>query len=210
MADSSRVQDRGKGACPECGLDYSRNSERDRRAHLVIHDNAVNGPRTTLKDGDYIVTPATRWQLRNLAFRAAQHARREAGYDFVAFDPYERPNAEYELRAIVRVFRRRVVGLLVTRKRWCVSRAVLDSFKQDQFRLWRPTVVEEVGRHQRRTITMIWVLRKHRGSGIVEGMIRALTNELRTSLEKLGHEMPFTASALRLWRRWGLQKIHIS
>lgn len=149
--------------------------------------------------------------MRNLAYRAAQLARRETKYDFPAFDPWERHDPESDTLAVIKVENRRVIGLIVTRNRSCRYHVPLAKFADDAITGWRPTEGDEVPKTSRRTVGMIWVLQRCRGGGVrALELVNALCAHSGTEVEFLAHETPFTMPALRFWQKLGLERVYIA
>ena len=197
------------GACSQCGLLYVRDDPADRRYHQRYHAAVLNGPRTTLSDGIYFISPRSNKRMRKLAYRAAQIAKRETKYDFPAFHPDEEYDPEFDTLALVKVENHRVVGLIVTCNRICRYLIQLSAFS-DTSVAWRPLGDDEVPATPRRTIDMIWVARKVRGGGRAQELVDALCKSTKIQVGLLGHEIPFTPSALRFWQKLGLDRVYIA
>lgn len=195
--------------CAECGFRYLESEPSNVRAHRNIHDRAVNGPKTTLPDGIYFVNPGSHRRLRQLAYGAAQIARQDTGYDFPSFTVWDRPDHRYQPELAMQVLDNRVVGLVVTRMRPCRHRASLSSFADRDG--WRPVVTEKVPEERRRTIDMLWVLRKKRGGGdIAWGLVEAVAQHCGTNVGAVAHSLPFTEAALRFWVKRDLTDIYVA
>jgi hypothetical protein len=138
--------------------------------------------------------------MRNLAYRAAQVARRETKYDFPAFDPWEKHDPESDTLAVIKVENSRVIGLIP-----------LAKFADDAVTGWHPTEGDEVPTTSRRTVEMIWALQRCRGGGVrALELVNALCGYSGTEVEFLAHEAPFTMPALRFWQKHGLERVYIA
>jgi ribosomal protein S18 acetylase RimI-like enzyme len=206
----SKVQpDNGGGACPDCGLAYSRGSASDVRLHRRVHDEAVNGHRTKLVDGFYAFSHQSPISLQNLAEAAACAARCETEYDFSSFAAIKKKFDEFNTLAILCVKGGRVCGLLVSRERECNYVARLNSFKSNRLSSWYPTEFSEVEPLPRRTIDMIWVLKKYRKQGVAKELIEAFTSHCKLKVEELAHSIPFSEDAVHLWESLGISTIFV-
>jgi hypothetical protein len=197
------------GACPDCGLGYARDYAPDRRYHRQVHDKAVNGHRTKLSDGFYAVTHQSPISSQNLAQAAASSALWETKYDFSSYTAIKKKVDEYNTIAMLCVRGGRVCGLLVSRDRKCNCVASLNSFKSDSFHSWYPTNVSEVQSHVRRTVDMIWVLKKNRKQGVAKELIEAFVAHCILKVEDLAHSIPFREDAVHLWKSLRLSTIYV-
>jgi hypothetical protein len=97
----------------------------------------------------------------------------------------------------------------VTRLRPSDCRATLASF-QDWLDGWRPTAGEHVPETQRRSIDMIWVLKRSRGGNIAWTLVEAMAEHLGIAVGELAHSLPFTEAAVRFWTKRGLTDIYLA
>lgn len=188
----------GLTKCADCGLSYIRGLRADELHHRRFHDEAVGGPKTTLKDGFHVIATNSSNRNREIAARASVLAKRDAKYDFPAYLAYEDNNAV----AFILVLRRRVVGLVVTRERVCDQRATVES-------LSRRDSGDSVPSALRRSIEMVWVLKKYRRQGFARQLIVQVAKHFGLPLEAFAHTTPITDDALALWRRLGLKELYI-
>ncbi len=203
-AESDIEQDR----CPDCGLLYVHGYAPDERYHRKIHDETLNGHRAKLPDGFHPVTHESPISLQKLAQAAASAAQHETHYDFSSFVAFKKKHDEDKTIAMIYINAGRVCGLLVTRERECKFTASLNSFHlggDDS----RPTETRDVEPHVRRAVDMIWVLRKMRNQGVAKGLAQALASHCGMKIGDLAHMVPFTESALNLWKALKMSTIYV-
>jgi len=202
-AESNVEQDR----CRECGLLYVHGHAPDEKYHRKIHDETINGHRAKLPDGFYAVTHESRISLQKLAQAAANSAHHETRYDFSSFVALKKKHDEDKTIAMIYVNAGRVCGLLVTRERECSRAASLNSFQDGDDS--RPTETRDVEPHVRRAVDMIWVLKKMRNQGVAKGLAQALASQCGMKIGDLAHMVPFSESALHLWKALKLSIIYV-
>jgi len=56
---------------------------------------------------------------------------------------------------------------------------------------------------------MIWVLRKMRNQGVAKGLAQALASHCGMKIGDLAHMVPFTESALNLWKALKMSTIYV-
>ncbi len=200
--------DNEHGPCPDCGLHYVRGYAPNERYHRRVHDETVNGHRAKLPDGFYPVTHESRIPTQKLAEVAASAALRETKYDFSSFTACKKKADEHKTIAMLYIKDGRVCGLLVSRERECKQTANLNSFRPDSFHSWRPTEVTDIEPHARRTVEMVWVLKKNRRQGAAKGLIQALAAHCEIKIEDLAHMLPFREDAVHLWKALRLSNIY--
>ena len=194
--------------CSECGLLFVPEHPPDARYHRIVHDKAVNGPKTKICDGFHFITHQSLIGIQRLAQETASAALCETGYDITSFYGVKKKFDEHNTLAVVCVRDGRVTGLLVSRERECKYKVELDSFRQEDGRnSWRPTSADEVETHRRRAVDMIWVLKSKRRQGVAQGLIHALAENCGLRIEDIAHMTPFREDALRLWQGLGLSTI---
>ena len=104
--------------CAECGLDFLRESEQDRRIHELHHDEFVNGIRVpamkpTLVVGHHeefeiLLTTDSRAPETAFLERAATNANSETGYDGGLLDA---PNLDLGVQVIWACAENRIAGV---------------------------------------------------------------------------------------------------
>ena len=183
--------------CVDCGFLYLSGLRTDELQHRRFHDEAVSGPRTFLKDGCHVIDPNSPNRNRELAARVAVLAKRDTRYDFPAYLA-----DDDDAIAFILVLRGRVVGLVVTRQRVCGQRTAIESLRGSDSCKSVPSTL-------RRSIEMIWVIKKHRQRGFARRLIVKAAKYFGLSVEAFAHTTPFTDDALNFWRRMGLNEVYI-
>jgi ribosomal protein S18 acetylase RimI-like enzyme len=185
--------------CADCGLRYMRALPEDEREHRRYHDEAINGPKTKLKDGCHIINMNAPKSASELAARAAILAKRDTRYDYPA---YRADDNEESPVAFIMVIKGHVVGLVISRERRCWQRAPIESLRdKDSGTPVRSTV--------RRSIEMIWVLRECRGKGIARGLVAEASKHFALPIEEFAHTTPLTDDAQEFWRKIGLRELYV-
>lgn len=185
--------------CADCGFRYMRTLLEDEREHRRYHDEAINGPKTKFKDGCRIINMKAPKSARELAARAAILAKRDTRYDYPA---YRADDNEENPVALIMVIKGHVVGLVISRERRCQQRASLESLRhKDSGTPVQSTV--------RRSIEMIWVLRKYRRKGVCRGLIVEASKHFALPIEEFAHTTPITDDALEFWRKIGLREVYV-
>src|SRR6266700_90938 len=183
--------------CNECNLQYLRGVSEEELHHHHYHDEVVNGPKSVLGDGYFVITIETALVVREATERAAVLAKRDTHYDFPS---YTADDDDPDTVAAIAVRQGRIVGLIVARHQECRHTVELDQYAQavDQIAL------SEVTPHCRPAVEMIWVLSAQRGSSIAKHLVAKLTNALNTDADQLAHMTPFTDAALNFWQKLGI------
>jgi ribosomal protein S18 acetylase RimI-like enzyme len=188
--------------CRDCDLRYVRNDSADEQHHREYHDERIDGPKTAMSSGLYLVSSSSNICTRKLAAQAAIHAKRDAGYDFPAYTVDEQ-NAEDQPLALIAVAQERVVGLIVTSYRVCQHRTTVAGLSE-------PTLsIEDVPPSSRRAIEMIWVLKKCRRAGLARRLVTEVCRSLQVSLKEVAHVTPFTDDALQFWQSFSLHNLFV-
>ena len=194
--------------CPDCGLLYVHGLARDERYHRKIHDQVVNGPQAKMADGFYAVTHESPMSLQKLAQAAASAAHHDTRYDFSSFVAVKKQHDEDKTIAMIYIEAGRVCGLVVSREQECKFTASLNFFRVDSTDS-RPAETSEVQPHSRRAVEMIWVLKKMRQRGIAKRLAQALASHCGVQITDLAHMIPFSESALHVWKALKLSTIYI-
>jgi hypothetical protein len=179
------------------------------RRHKKLHDRAEYGCKTTLPDGCHVITHQSRMPTQKLAEGAASEALRDTRYNFISFSAQECNSDPYATIAVIAVREHRVCGLLVSRERECGWKAELADFAENHFHQFIPTKAEPVACHKRRTLDMIWVLKRHRNEGLAVKMVQALGDNCGVQAEEFAHLLPFTEAALKFWLARNLSPIYV-
>jgi hypothetical protein len=174
--------------------------QEDEARHEVLHDRIVEGCVTKLGDGYHFATHLSVMALQELVEAVAREALQDTQYDHISFTASRNLWDQYETISAITVRDGRVRALLVTRMRTCDWKAALSD-PQNPVRLRS---------HRRRTIDMIWVLKKFRLRGEAIHIVQATTEHVKIPLNDLAHLKPLTNEVLELWRALRLQTLYLA
>jgi len=177
--------------------------------HVRVHDEEENGPPSQMNDGSYIVSLEDSQALQHLAELAFRVGKRETPYDFPLFTAGELSTNEPV--AAIQVLGCRVIAGVLTRVRSCEQRTQLANFERSSGDgLWRPTGGETIESHKRRAIEFIWVHKRRRGKGALNGSLAKLTQHIGLPISEFSHSLPFTEAAIKFWRKRSLDSIYVA
>jgi hypothetical protein len=195
-------------ACRDCGFDYIEGPPDQEIKHEQFHQSCLFGPTANLPDRTYFIDSESRVPLRELAERASDRDRQDAGFDFPFFTAEEPPPG---ITVVLKVLNNRAVGGIVTEKKTCDRRARLSAFTEDPFvsTSLRPANSTQVDPCMRTAVLFIWVARAMRGRCLAEKSLRQLAKDLRTNVAEFAFAIPIKTPAFRLLSRMDLSDIFI-
>ena len=185
--------------CRVCGYSYVVGLQEDEERHRCFHDEEENGPASDMNDGICIVSLEDSQPSQQIAEQVFRIGKRETPYDFPLFTAGE-PSTNEPIAAIQILGGRAIAGVL-TRIRSCEQRGQLANFEQNSLDgLWRPPCGETIELHHRRAIEFIWVHKRHRGKGVLDGVLAKLGQQIGLPISEFSHSLPFTEAAIKFWR----------
>ena len=201
-------------ACEDCGLGYEKSSAQDRRRHAKFHDEAVSGVPVRLvsyntqiqvarceKVEVYYADEATPPNLEKKLAEAAQYANSETHYDFGVFHMGDiRRSGARVVWALEPTDHTggRIVGLLVIDSRcsraWNLSIDCLAAAIEGRSFSASGTEAAFI----RGGVAFGWVLRKHRGRGLVSLLVKTSLSVIGAGMNQVAFQKPFTAAGARV------------
>ncbi len=202
-------------ACQGCGFLYSQESDEDCRYHGQIHDEAVNGvcippdaserviihhQKFEILKADHLSllgSPASGERLR----RAASIANEETSYDLGIFDEEEIWRGQVRVvwareRQTAEI--RRIVGLAVIDSHVEIARILPAAELALAISGQNFGVEDIVNRSDLQGIRFVWVLRKHRRTGLAVALVESGFAQSSGGREGVCFCYPFTIAGARL------------
>ncbi len=186
--------------CELCEMSYVSEIPDDVREHSKYHEKVVNGLNTRPLKSDCIIWSQDDMRITvvNRLSPLAQHRRAEevarlAWHD-AGFDPVDVFNGK-DTHAFLLHKRNRAIGFLCIEKREHVWKTSWDDYEA------KNETKEIAGHPAIWTICMVWILKRHRGSGLGQFMVSQAVAYLGCDLGSVGWYTPFTESGENLVRK---------